>query len=589
MKTWLFCFLSFVGLALTVPPAVAQVQISQAEKRIALVIGNGAYQNTNPLPNPTRDAKAVAGSLRRLGFEVIEGLDLDQTSLNKRIQEFARASDNADVALFFYAGHGMQMNGENFLIPVDAALKRESDLDFEAVRVDTILRQMQRARGPKIVVLDSCRDNPLATQLARTLAGRSRSANLGSGMSEINVQNATGTLIAFATAPGAVAYDGDGEHSPFTTALVRHMETPGLDIDLVMKRVRGEVVEKTGDRQRPWTNSSLTDEFFLKPLPKADAAPAASTPAAPNLAVAALGPTTSVISGGSDANIGLQLDMERWRAAERTGKLDDYQDYLRNHPGGAFADIARRRVAAIEGGRSVTSPGGAPLPLGTTQKDGAQRSAVPPEVQKAPATQLIERGLKLDKDDWEDVQRRLNLAGIPVSVSGRATQPTRDALRKWQRENIGIDRPTGFLNKEQVEFLTASTNDAYQSWTDKGKPAFEPPASTAATAGGAVAGAAAGAAAAAAVSSTRQRAAARQQTRRVEPVAVQRVREPREARRVPPPGSRPAHIAEEERRRAGMRPASSSGSSSAGSNAFIGGVLGGVVGGALGGAIGRRW
>jgi uncharacterized caspase-like protein len=264
MRKLLHLVATLFALAAFALPAKAS---QPTERRLALVIGNSAYKHTAALPNPVRDAEAMASSLTSLGFEVIVGMDLDYVGFGRRVQDFARRAENADVALFYYAGHGLQVNGENYLVPTDAALKREADLEFETIKVDTVLRQMQRASGPKIAMLDACRDNPLARELSRQLGGRTRAVILSSGMSEISVQNVTGTMIAFATAPGSVALDGEGTNSPFTSALLKHMDTPGLDIDLMMKRVRGDVSDKTNQRQQPWTNSSLTREFF-RPLPR---------------------------------------------------------------------------------------------------------------------------------------------------------------------------------------------------------------------------------------------------------------------------------------------------------------------------------
>ena len=251
-----------------------------AEKRVALVIGNGAYKAPLELVNPPEDARAVAQSLSRLGFEVIQGYDLKGTEMTAKLKDFARAVQGADAALFFYAGHGMQVAGENYLIPVDAVLKSEADLDFDAVKLDTVMRQLLREAKVKIVILDACRDNPLAAQLSRSMgAARSRSLNPSAGMAPVDAQNASGTLIAFATAPGTVASDGSSGHSPFTAALLSHLETPNLDIDAMMKRVRGEVSKTTGEHQQPWTNSSLTSEFFMKSGPAATPEAAAAAPA----------------------------------------------------------------------------------------------------------------------------------------------------------------------------------------------------------------------------------------------------------------------------------------------------------------------
>ena len=255
---------------------------SAAEKRVALVIGNGAYRAPLDLANPPEDGRAVADALGRVGFEVIQGYDLKNAEMTAKLKEFSRALQGADVGLFFYAGHGMQVAGENYLVPVDAVLKDERDLEFDAVKLDSVMRQLQRDAKVKIVILDACRDNPLAAQLSRSMgATRSRSLNPMAGMAPVDTQSASGTMIAFATAPGTIASDGEGKHSPFTTALLTHLETPNLDIDLMMKRVRGDVSKTTGDHQQPWTNSSLISEFYMKSGPAVPGASASGPAPAP--------------------------------------------------------------------------------------------------------------------------------------------------------------------------------------------------------------------------------------------------------------------------------------------------------------------
>jgi uncharacterized caspase-like protein len=226
---------------------------------VALVIGNGAYRYAARLANPPNDAGDVAGSLRRLGFDVVEGVDLDKTGMELKIREFGRKLDGAALALFFYAGHGLQVADKNYLVPVDAKLERAGDLAFDTVTVDDVLAQMESERRTNLVFLDACRDNPLTRSLASSFG--TRSASVGSGLAPI--QSAVGTMIVYATQPKNVALDGDGRNSPFTTALLRHIATPGLEIGSMMKRVRADVFEATRQRQLPWDHSSLIGEVVL--------------------------------------------------------------------------------------------------------------------------------------------------------------------------------------------------------------------------------------------------------------------------------------------------------------------------------------
>ncbi len=247
-----------------------------AEKRVALVIGNAAYVKSSVLANPVHDATEMAKALTEAGFEVIAGLDLDKRAFDGKVRDFARALNDADVALFYYAGHALQVSGRNYLVPIDAAMDRERDLDFETVGVDFILRQMEIDRENKtnLVFLDACRDNPLARNLARSMG--TRSASVSQGLAQ--VQTGVGTFIAYSTQPGNVALDGTGSNSPFTAALVRGVRTSGRNLTSVMVDVRKDVLAATSGRQVPWDHSSLTGDFYFH---RAAAPGALVTPGAP--------------------------------------------------------------------------------------------------------------------------------------------------------------------------------------------------------------------------------------------------------------------------------------------------------------------
>ncbi|TPK60775.1 MULTISPECIES: caspase domain-containing protein [unclassified Mesorhizobium] len=233
---------------------------ADAERRTALVLGNSQYLHAPALANPVRDAKAIAESLKNLGFEVVSGFDLTKLQTQTTIAQFAKQVRGADIALFFYAGHGLQVSGSNYLLPIDAALEDETSLDFEAVPVDFVLRQMSRETSIRLIFLDACRDNPLAEVLAKTAGVRGAK----SGLAEISIENGgAGTLVAFATSPNQVAYDGSGKHSPFTSALLAHIGETNVSITEAMNRVTADVFKATASKQRPWSNVSLTTEVVL--------------------------------------------------------------------------------------------------------------------------------------------------------------------------------------------------------------------------------------------------------------------------------------------------------------------------------------
>lgn len=231
------------------------------ERRVALVLGNSNYEHTSALANPKNDADAISDKLEGLGFTVIKGLDLDKVGMEKAVREFVRILPGSDVALFFYAGHAMQVNGKNFLIPVNAELEDETAIDFETINLGVILEFMNNNERTSIALLDACRNNPLARNFTRKL-GKARSGFVGRGLAAPNAGDGQ-MLIGFATAPGEVALDGEGNNSPFTTALLKHIETPGVEIESMLKRVKADVFDETQGSQSPWHNSALRKEFFF--------------------------------------------------------------------------------------------------------------------------------------------------------------------------------------------------------------------------------------------------------------------------------------------------------------------------------------
>ncbi len=242
---------------------VLAVQISPvlAAKRVALVIGNAAYKHAGALANPKNDATDMAANLKALGFDVILGTDLDKKALDGKVREFARALESSDAGVFFYAGHGLQVAGQNYIIPIDAKLEGERDLDFETVRLDFILRQMELNRESKtnIVFLDACRDNPLARNLSRSMG--TRSTSIGHGLAQVDA--GVGTFVAFSTQPGNVALDGNGRNSPFASALTKRIREPGKNLNAIMIDVRKDVLSATSGKQVPWDHSALTGDFFF--------------------------------------------------------------------------------------------------------------------------------------------------------------------------------------------------------------------------------------------------------------------------------------------------------------------------------------
>ena len=315
-------FLGLVALVATVFAVSGQTAF--AEKRVALVIGNSSYKNVVPLPNPARDANAVADMLKKAGFDVVESkLDLNNTNMRRVIRDFTGTARNADIAVVYYAGHGIEFDGTNYLIPVDAMLASDVDVEDETISLDRIMRMLEPVKRLRLVILDACRENPFARKMTRTIASRS----VGRGLAKIEVTS-TDTLVAFAAKAGMTAADGAGSHSPFTTALLDNLATPGLDLRIAFGKVRDEVMAATDSKQEPFVYGSIGGSTVaLVPKPEVKAAPAPAPAAAQDT---------------------LARDYE---FAERVGTRQAWDSFLAAHSTGFFADLARaarEKIVAAE-------------------------------------------------------------------------------------------------------------------------------------------------------------------------------------------------------------------------------------------------
>src|SRR6185312_13034670 len=262
--------------------AAALILICQpalADKRVALVLGNSAYQNEPPLANPVNDAALMADTFKKAGFDLVElkqNLTVQET--RRVLRDFTDKASDADIAVIYYAGHGIEVDGSNYLIPVDARLERDDDVYDEAFSLDRILATVEPAKRLRLVILDACRDNPFAQKMKKTLATRS----IGRGLAKVEPASPN-TLIAYSAKAGSTAADGSGKNSPFTTALSRHLTAPGLDVRRAFGFVRDDVLKTTNNRQEPYVYGSLGgDDVPLVAAPAAAAPVAAAPAAAPN-------------------------------------------------------------------------------------------------------------------------------------------------------------------------------------------------------------------------------------------------------------------------------------------------------------------
>ncbi len=255
LAKWLSALCGFMLVTLSISAAFA-------ETRVALVVGNSVYKNSSlTLNNPKNDAQDVGAALRALGFEVIVAYDTTKHDLDLAMTQFARAATNADAALFFYAGHAIQFQGHNYLLPVDAELEDEVSLRYQTVSLEDVRAAVERASGVKIMILDACRNNPIVDSLKRRMMGMNRGLDLTRGLARID--KAEGVIVAYATAVDEVASDGPGRNSPFSAALVKRLQEPGLEIAKMFRRIAADVVEMTHGRQRPEIYVSLIDEYYI--------------------------------------------------------------------------------------------------------------------------------------------------------------------------------------------------------------------------------------------------------------------------------------------------------------------------------------
>jgi uncharacterized caspase-like protein len=409
----------YLTLALSLICMLMTAHAANADKRVAFVVGNGAYKNVAQLPNPPIDAKAMASVLRNVGFEVVEGTDLTRDAMTARLLDFGKRAQGADVAVFFYAGHGIAISGTNYLLPVDADIKSEMDVKLgNAINIDVTLDQTMGDAKVKLVFLDACRDNPFAAKIKPN--SPTRSVLVQQGLAEM--KSGEGTLIAFATGPGQTALDGqEGANSPFTKALIAHITQPGVEIQQAMTEVRAQVNEETNKGQLPWGHTNLIGSVYLNP-----AAPS------PTLADAPLATATAAsTSGGSD------VELEFWRSVKESSKAEELNAYLTAYPSGQFKSLALARLAALENG-----------PATTTRNLSA---GVDPATFTEEANLTTEDQIGLDRGQRRDVQRRLNALGFDTKVTGKFDEATRAVITRWQAAR-GYPK-SGYLNRLQHKAL----------------------------------------------------------------------------------------------------------------------------------------
>jgi uncharacterized caspase-like protein len=386
---------------------------ADAERRVALVVGNGTYQHTSTLPNASIDAKAMAALLRNVGFDVTEGVDLKREGMMARLSEFATKTQGADVALLYYSGHGIAVDGKNYMVPVDTELNSELDVKLgAAIDIDVAVDQIMAGARVKLVFLDACRDNPFTNKIRA--AARTRSVTILSGLAEMKPNE--GTLIAFAAGPGQTALDGKpGENSPFTRALLNHVAEPGVEIRQALTEVRAQVSRETNKGQLPWENTNLTGFFYVNQ--QGTTAATAASIGAP-----------AAVPFEARSNAWNEVELEFWRSVRTSDQAQEYSAYLARFPNGNFVSIARVRLAALQTNLQSINP------------------ALP--------TRETEEQLRLDQLKRSQIQRRLwTLGYFDGAADGTFNDNTRRAIERWQTARRYLR--SGYFNKLQYEALLA--------------------------------------------------------------------------------------------------------------------------------------
>jgi formylglycine-generating enzyme required for sulfatase activity len=322
----IFAAVGVIAVAVVSPSAMA-------EKRVALVIGNGAYANVPKLTNPANDARAIEVLLRGAGFQtVVTATDLGASRMKRALRDFSDEVRDADIAIVFFAGHGLELGGTNYLIPVDAVLERDIDVADEAIALDRIHQVLEPAKRLRLVILDACRDNPFARTIKRTLVGRS----IGRGLAPVDVVSSD-TLIAYAAKAGSTAADGETTNSPYTTALVKHLATPGLDVRLALGRVRDEVLRTTKKKQEPFLYGSLGG---------AEVALVAAAPVAAQL----VSPPAPTSTGGAAEIVRVCREVESVTSLSMLAVLE------KQHSGTPAADCISARIGELKAAQSAAGP-----------------------------------------------------------------------------------------------------------------------------------------------------------------------------------------------------------------------------------------
>lgn len=378
-----------------------------ADRRVALVVGNSAYQSVPKLPNPSGDANAVARMFRDAGFDAVEVLiNVGNLEFKRAIRKFENVADQADIAVIYYAGHGLEIGGNNYLIPIDARLASDRDADDEAIPLERLVSSADGARRLRLLILDACRDNPFVGTMRRE-RNRTATRAVTGGLGKVE-PTSTDTLIAYAAKAGSTADDGDGEHSPFTTAILRDLPIPGLDVRLAFGRVRDEVLKTTGNRQEPFVYGSLGggNVSLVPALVKPQEAPV------------------------SDVKADFEL-------VQKIGTTRAWEVFLGTHPTGFYADLARAQIEQLN--KAVAVPPPAPPPSGKPNINvaGLPPDQIPP-TRETTSKEAVEWSKVKDSTDIAVLQKFI--ARFPDAPLAVTAQQRIDVLKRQAQEREEAQR-----------------------------------------------------------------------------------------------------------------------------------------------------
>jgi hypothetical protein len=427
--------------------SVAAMAQGIAEKRVALVIGNADYINATKLPNPANDAVAVSAMLESAGFTVEIHTDLGNSEMRRIIRNFSDQAQNADVAVVYFAGHGLEVDGTNFLVPTDAKLQRDIDVEDEAIALDRVLKVIEPARKLRLVILDACRDNPFVRTMTRTMMTRS----IGRGLARIEPVTSN-TLVAYAARAGSTAADGDRANSPFTAALLKDVPVPGLDLRIAFGNVRDDVLKATNNTQEPFVYGSLGGGI----IPLVPGASGANEQAA----------APAAVPGAPTSPTGA----EPWRdyeLAAQVGTVEAWNEFLRIYKTGYYANLAHAQRAKLMAAATPTPPAPPPVPPATlampasppaptaapaepSPKAPAELASLPPQT-ATPRTRTLAQPESV-KSRKRDLERKHGQAaatrGVTASAEAGGAKGNNSIICGYVRQHLGTAIAFGLDNRD---------------------------------------------------------------------------------------------------------------------------------------------